>query len=510
MLVTLAIILNINNSLALFVDDYSTFSWILDYRFGFCKRGFLGTCFKIVCALFDWPLNVYTLRKVMCVSHILMVIISFVGTSFLFFYSIKKTKYQFLLFLIFLFLATSFFFKNLFFLTGYTDIWIYNLYLFSLFFIAKRLFYISIIFSCIGCLFSELSCVFWFPITVAYFLNNRLDRNNFAMFLPFVCGIGVHFSGIPYNYFKVFYDEFGLDILSSTTYLFEKQYDLVRFLERRLPFLIKCNFVIFCSIAFIGAINFVYFFLGLRFSKFWLYPFWKGLFVFALVSLSTLGTLFLFILATDLWRIVGFSIFSAFLFCFVFLLENKGCNISDTFSGYNIFFSTLGCLISAVTLFLPAVTTYGGITLPKTHTTFMYNEGDDYFLLHPLLLDTYSYYEILGKSAYSSYRFHDNNYITNVNCSMYGGRYVHMVQSYGKLTITIDADFDDMDPDQSKVIRIWDTQFIVKRGLTNVYEYDLSAAATVMYHPITVWVLPSSHDWKLRSIKIEKNYENGK
>ncbi len=514
LIIVFEIVIAIQNSLVDLIDSYAPYNWIIDYSLGFCKRGFIGTIYHLFLGITESPFNLEALNDFVSKAHI---IVSLASAPILLhlFYSCLKNKYyskQFLLILFIGFISSSFI-KNCYSLTGYTDLYLFALFLIILLCFIKEKYSTSVILCLIATLISELSLVFWLPL----FLINLLDKkkawkNAFLLSLPIFTAIIVSLYHYPLEHLKLFAERFGIDsseISKEMIHTFEGQRNLIGYITERFLFL-KNNFQ-YCLYTFLftSAVSLFYFIIAiLRLRVHNKLNFLYSIIVFICIF----SPQSIHLLAVDFWRICGFSVFSGFITCLYLELRLSVCanyngkQNSELHKHKTSYYSfiLLYLSVSLFTLFLPPLRSNGWLTAPYTPTIFKNSVGIDPFIFNPLLIDTDLYYTFLARFNFDTKDVFNHQEKEGLVIPKDGVSYFLSPQAYGLTRITISPQFNDNDPDSVKIIYIFNYPFEIKRQAINVFEFYIPPAISKQFPVLKISALKSSHDWRIEKISLDR------
>jgi hypothetical protein len=508
---TILLFLALSNSLVSYLDIYSTFNWVIDYRYGFCKRGMLGFLYHMYSYLVGTDLNYGILERDIFTAQVLLSLLSCVFLVVLFIDTLKKLESKFEVFCIFVFLVSSFFVKNVFSLTGYIDLWIFNFFLVILILLARNFVYSSMILACFSCFFTELGCVFWWSVLAAYWIKYGFTKKSFALLIPLVVGFTIHSFGVPTDHLIEFYKEFSfslnISIQEGINGLFSQQYDLKNYIPERLNFILSNFMVVLLSFLILGGISFIYFIHSLSFLKLGDQTLVNKILIVVLAVSAVFGTLLLNLVSIDFWRFVGFSIFSAFIFVcsFVFLsTEGEKKELSCSLTFFKTVVLSLGLAISALTLILPPMRSFGTYFMVMTPTIFDYMGGGRSFILEPFIVDNDLFYTALGKFNFdNSHNLYLKQDYSDILCFSEGNKFPGSLQTYGKTKIIVESKFDPDDVDEFKFIQIFDYRIQVPRDAVSEYVLDFSPSVVAKYPRLIINIEPSSSSWIMKKIDIQ-------
>lgn len=503
--------LALSNSLISYVDIYSTFNWVIDYRYGFCKRGMLGTIYHIYSYLAGIDLNYGILERDIFTAQVLLSLLSCVFLLILFIDSLKKLESKFEVFCIFFFLVSSFFVKNVFSLTGYIDLWIFNFFLVILILLARNFVYIPMVLACISCFFTELGCVFWWSVLAAYWIKCGFTKKSIALLTPLVVGFTIHSFGVPADHLIDFYKDFSFPLSQSIqdgiSGLFSQQYDLKNYIPERFNF-IQDNFkVVVLSFLVLGSISFIYFIHSLSFLNFRKQPLTNKILTVILSVSAVFGALLLNLVSIDFWRFVGFSVFAGFIFvcsCIFLSSESEKNELLNTPTIFRTLVLSLGLVISCVTLILPPMRSFGTYFMVMTPTIFDYMGGERNFILEPFILENDLFYTVLGKFNFDNSRdLYLKQEYSDIECFSEGNKFSGTLQTYGKTRITLESGFDPDDPDEFKFIQIFDYRIQVPRDAVSEYVLDFPPSAVARFPRLIINIEPSSSSWTIKKLNIK-------
>ncbi len=507
--------ISLSNSLIVYLDIYSTFSWVIDYRFGFCKRGFLGTLYHIYLAITDSELTYRILERDVFISHLSLSFTSCLLLIILFIDVFKRIDDKFFVVGLFSLLIGSFFIKNVYSLTGYLDLWIYNIYLIILLLIVRKHITSAMVLACISCLFTELGCVFWCSVFIPFLLKNGFSKRSLIYTLPFFCGVLVHSAGVPTSHLIDFYRSFSFELNQSIQdgidELFGKQYSLLNYIPERLTFISEYFGVLFISFLLLGFASLLNFTLGLTLIDYKLLRLPKRIFVILLMFFAVFAPLLLVLISIDYWRFVGFAVFSSFVFlvsfAFIPVFESKSQLCVPSFeSMVRLRNGALLCgiCLSLFTLFLPPIRSFGTYFMAMTPTFFNYMGGDRGFVLTPFLIDNDLLFSSLAIFNNTHDIFQKKLEGSNIEASKFGNKYsAGSQQLYGKTRLVIEASFLPNDKDSKKIIEIYGLRFEIFNGKTNEFEFDLPSYLVGRYPALIIKFEPSSEDWVIKQFRIE-------
>ena len=515
------LIVSVMNSLMLRAGIYSYFNWVIDYSYGFCKRGFLGTAFHLILEIFDCEWNFKNLNFAVFVSHIVLTLSSSVTLFLIFIYMLSKyQKLKAFLTFLFVTLLSSIFIRNLFYLTGYLDIWIVQLLLIAfVFFIAKK-YNAMIITIVVANLFSELACVLYLPIAFSIFVSKGIKFSLGLSLIPFVTAFLVHLSGIPVEHASEFFARFGDftqfqkkhfdDFLFSIYSLFRNQYDLFDYITTRLTFIYN-NFVSmmlgFCVLGFVIVSYFC--FVGKIIFRLDVSTYFKFFYLFC-TFFCIFSPLCLLLVATDFYRFIGFSVFAGFICILSLIIEFDGRIelFESMFSLKSKVLVPLTVVFSCFTFILPPLTTSGPNYVLFTEETLANVERSNSFVFKPLFYSGDLLYSFFAHLSYD----HENSFTQQtiieprdtMLCSRNGDYRVGDSQSYGKTRLLLKSSFDDDDPDQYKYVWLYDKKFRVEKNFMNEYEFYISPSLSMKYPATVLLAEPSSSDWSIEFLQLQK------
>ncbi len=519
--IAISFLLALSNSLIVYLDYYSTFSWVLDYRFGFCKRGMLGFLYHSYLIMTGSEFDFETLQSSMFSAHILLSFISGILLLILFLQVLKKcsSQHEFGLFCIYFFLICSFFTKNIFSLTGYIDLWIYNFFLIILLLLARNHLFSAIAVATASCFFTELSCVFWWSILVAYIIKRNLSKQSLLLTIPLIAGVFIHSFRIPVDRLMDFYNDFSFPITNiiqeGMGELFNNQYNLQQYIPQRLGFLANRFGQIFGSLLILGGILFIYYTYSISLLSADKQSLSKKIVSIVLATSAVFGALALNLVAIDFWRFVGFAVFASFIFFNALLIiparqgnntQNKDPVLTD--KKVRIFRTailSLGIAISVITLFTPPLRGYGTYLVAMTPNIFDYMKDNKSFVLNPYIYDNNVFFNLLAKYNFGNKNEFDSQSYNDITGLQEGNKFAGTPQTYGKTKIVIESIFDETDPDEFKYIEIYDKTLQIPKNATSEYYLELEPYTVAKYPSLIVNIQPSSSSWRIKKFEISKD-----
>ncbi len=519
-IIVIAALVAICNSLMARPGVYATFNWVLDYRFGFCKRGFLGTVFHLFLDVLGLDWNFENLNKAICNSHIVVSLLVLISIIALYVKSsLRFQKYGYLFFYLFVTLICSFFIKDLFYLTGYLDVWISLFFVFILFALLKGFRNLAVILGVVASLFTELSFVFWFPILISYTIIKGVNWQTLALSLPLISSVIVHLSGVPIKYVATFYSSFGDfskfyaidfdEFLYNVYYLFANQYHLFDYIQTRVAFLLEKPFKILVSFLLLGGASLFISIIALRQIYTLKQSAFKRFLAVAAALVSMFSPLLLLLVATDFFRFAGFTVFSSFIFVYSFYVFAEDNTLSDSILYTGLISKiglSLGYVVSLLTLFMPPLTTQGTNYILFTEEAVANLEYSQPFVLKPVLLFKDSLYSFFAHFTHDDNQSFKHQVIFSENksfvCSMKGASFIGETQSYGKTRVTIRTHFADSDPDSFKFIRIMNKRFRIDRNVEESFDFYISDVESMKFPSLIVLVEPSSADWLIDKFEV--------
>ncbi len=508
----------INNTLNTKVVPYAELGWVVDFRYGICKRGFWGTLYHFFLNITDTPWNKEILEVHILIFHYIMVLTTVVLILSLFRQiTLRFETKRFLLFFLFLFLISSFFLKNSFDLNGYSfDLLIFNIYLVVLLLIFYKKLMLASSLAVIGCIFNELACVFWIPIAFTYLVSVKFSKKSiytyFLISLPFLCGFIIHALGFPAEKLPFFYESFSIKIpqesMDNIIKTFNDQYDVMNYISYRVNFLARHFVDLLFTFLILGVVTFVF----LISSLFELFEHSRRFFILKLLfSVFTIfSPLILYFVAIDFWRFVGFVVMNGFLLnVSLILIMNQNAVVHDkdiqSRNSYLYKFWFLsGVLASLFSLFSPSLKSLGTLFNVVSPKTFYNIEGYSPFLFNPVVYDFDLLYEILSVVPLKINPNLRHQHISNVLCLSSGGRIYGKIQSYGKVRIDVVAHFSDKDPDKVKYIKIYDQIYEIHRDIKSSFFVDISRVQSKLFPIFLVVIEPSSYDWVISSVNVSE------
>lgn len=504
----------VNNTLNIKVVTYAEFGWVVDYRYGFCKRGFLGSIYHLFLNLTGTSWNKELLDYHILVFQFVMVCVSIVLILCLFKkLLISYINKRFYVFCLFVFLISSFYIKNVFDLNYGLDILIFNVYLVILLLAMHKKWLVASGVAGIACLFHEQACVFWVPVVVTYFLfdpSKKTWSTYFVFLSPFIIGLVIHLAGFPTDKIPIFYDDFSINVKSermdNMMKTFKDQYDILNYVSYRSIFFSKHFFEILFSFFILGTIAFVY-------LSFCLLDIWyksRNFYVIKwfLSALSIFSPFFLFFVAIDFWRFVGFIVFNGFLqsVLFVILSERKLLNLPDDnqllLCMTKKYVCVVGLLLSSFSCFSPSLKSFGTLFNVFSPKTSINMAGSSPFVFYPMVFDFDLFYEFISVVPLNVHYSLLKQNVNNVYCYSSGGRVNGDILAPGKFRMDIDAHFHEKDPDEFKYVKIYDQIYVIKRNEKNSFVFDVSRVQSKLYPSFQIIVEPSSYDWILSKVDV--------
>ncbi len=506
----------INNTLNTKVVAYAELGWVVDFRYGFCKRGFWGTLYHFFLDISDSPWNIEILQTHILFFHYTMVLVAVALILFLFkIFSARFEDKRFLIFYLFVFLVSSFFLKNSFDLNGYSfDLLIFNIYLIVLLLIFYQKLILASCMAAFGCLFNELACVFWVPVAFSFCFLFKPSRSclstYFGLVLPFFFGFITHSFGFPAEKLPLFYESFSIKIepenMANIIKSFKDQYDIFNYILYRINFLSRHFFDLLFTFFVLGSVSLVF----IVFSVVQLCEYDKHFNVlkFLLSVFIIFIPLTLFFVAIDFWRFAGFVVLNGFILNVVLIILSKN-NINQIdydrtslldYIKKSIFL--LGGVLSSFSLFSPSLTSLGtwfSVVSPKTSINIV---GTSSFVFYPLVYDFDLFYEMLSVVPINFNPKLRNQIFHNVYCHSSGGRIYGKLQPYGKVRIDVVANFNEDDPDKVKYIKIYDHVYEIQRDKQFSVLVDISRVQSKSFPIFVIVVEPSSFDWFISRVAV--------
>lgn len=464
---------------------YGITNWLYSYEYGFSKRALMGTILKIFAgnniSFEDFKSWIRIFHNVAIIIFSILVIITFNLTD--------RTFFSLISFVIFL---TSMFVRNDFLLVGYVDIWVTNLLLIALILFLTNhnlLFFISII---ISSLVHELT-IFFVPAICVFFLFKGTNKSK-AIYLAcslVTCFIITFISSFFYDkttlktilsiYPELYsYSKDHIELVSNELL---KHYSVMELIAERLQVILKFIQNEIFAFVYYGFTSLILLFITFSKLKKEL-NYWHKLLLYTVVMIPCFVTF----IATDLWRVASFYIFSIFI---VYLCCNKMQLIEINQSISNNFCKTFLLISLVFQCSMPY------IYFSRENTGFIdtnyckYNSLIKDTLFHDfakLLVFNYTYTE-----QYKSY-VKEGPY----NCRAKGNKSISLILYPGKNRVNI---YSSSNQNDIHFVGIKSQKYALDNNKSELFLYQSMDSAVA--GASNLFCLPSNEDWQIDRIEVD-------
>ncbi|MBW7674089.1 glycosyltransferase family protein [Chryseobacterium chendengshani] len=334
-----------------FPNDWSEAHWMLDYRFGFIKRGLAGEIFGLLFAKTELSIVILS-AVILFLLYTVLVLIAVRKTDIL----KQGITYDFMFYVLF-FLSQYIVFSAH--LIGYLDHLIFLMTFLVIFLIRKKMIFLSSIFVTIAVLIHEIS--FFLMLPICFFTLILMEFKNYDQILKNVlvtriCKRSVLFLLLPLvatvtvsiyqEMYGMSYYEKIVSYLKSITFINDAPAHTVAsaytekfsyYLKMESPHFFQRIFVSTCSLLYGIPILFMGFLMYKKFKK-------NNLYLLMSLGVCVLIPLLLHAIAWDTYRIWSFPFMILFLGYWVLSSENKSDTSSSKVPLWMLFIFIL-CLI---------------------------------------------------------------------------------------------------------------------------------------------------------------------
>ncbi len=501
----LTLIIGCINGVDTTLDNYGKFNWYLDYSNGFMKRALPGQLLHFFYFITDQQFIYNYVNESIKHIHIIFVILFICLLGIYYLLLVKKhTNKPETITILFGFLVSSYFMKEILNLTGYLDIIVSTLVLLSYILYHQKFYVLSVVTISVSCLISEISMFFWLPVIALNIFIIKVPKSRiFLFFIPVLFAVAVHFlSCFPETLLKMYKNsDISEGMIEYINNFFKEQKDIPKLISDRLSIIYDNIFNVFIGFLFIGFTSFSFFAITLeKIIKFNISKIYTRIIVAIIFFICSFAPFFLILLAVDFWRFVYFSIFSSFLHLIILCDALNDFFVKSKLSNLLIIISFF---VSIFTLFSPPV------KMSENKMTVRYNvelrsisdyHFDNYRLTSNkpvyLLQDYYNN----RKGIFDRVGWNKDIYSVRT-CKREGNVIPPVLSSPGRKKILVEGAFSNDDPDQVKQIELWGMVLNIHRNQKNIFDAVFPRDLAVRV-PIEIVCRKSSNDWNIKQFVI--------
>ena len=345
------------NAVDVTLDNYGKFSWYLDYSEGFLKRALPGQLLRLYYFTTNQPFTYKFVNESIQTIHIIFVVLFLCMLVSYYFLLVRKYEDKLpIISLLFGFLLSSYFVKEIFELTGYLDIIVSTLTLVSYILYQNKSYLLSVIIISVSCFVSEISMFFWLPvIAVNIFIINASKPKIFLLLIPILVALSIHFlSCVPESLPKMYINsDMSQGIIRYINKLFTEQRDIPSLIKDRFTIISQNIINVIIGFFYLSSVSICFYLISIeRISKFQFKSRMRKVLAIVIFSICSFAPSFLILLAVDFWRLIYFSVFSSFL---VLTLIGTSINDFSVSAKFLKFILLVSFVISTFTLFSPPV-----------------------------------------------------------------------------------------------------------------------------------------------------------